>query len=269
MGETRLDGPTKIINGDFETATTSSWDISVSAGAVATIDVSTIDPFKNSFDMEIDITDVGSSTIFQIRTAQSSLSIVQSESYSIIFGVKATDARSIIVSMSNQNSPFGNIGLDSQIIQLINSWQSFEAFFIANSTTLAELNFFTGVDSINVHVDDISLRLAIDVDPLYDYTFEENIQREDVRTKEGGLITYIQPGTFNRFTLPLTWVTSRDRSFVNSWWRTGADLRFIENTDSPGSFFDVRITGGQEPFTTFVRPYYQQFYAGEIILETI
>jgi len=270
MGNPRLDGPNKVTNGTFETATTSSWNIVDQAGAVATIDVSTANPLKGSYNLEVDITDVGSGAIDDIHVYQADRTLVISESYSFIFGGRSTAVRSMAVSVILQNSPFTGLDLSTESVTLTTSWQFFEFKFIANTTTNeARLDFQTGVSSDNVHLDDVSLRLALDVKPTYDYRFEENMQRQDIRTKEGGLISYIQGGEFTKFTLPLTWVTSRDRSFVNSWWKSGSDLRFIENTDSPSSFNNVRITGGAEPFSTFVRPYFQQFYAGQVIVETI
>lgn len=110
----------------------------------------------------------------------------------------------------------------------------------------------------------------ITVTPDYDYQFAETqVARADIRTRNGTLYSFIESGEFTKFSLPISWVSSFDRSLVNSWWKTGTDLRLVENSDSPSSFFNVRVVGNEEPFQTFVRPYFQQFYEGEIELETI
>jgi hypothetical protein len=35
------------------------------------------------------------------------------------------------------------------------------------------------------------------------------------------------------------------------------------------AYYDVRIVGMQEPFQSFIKPYFQTYYEGEVILETI
>lgn len=103
------------------------------------------------------------------------------------------------------------------------------------------------------------------------YGFEQSevLDRQDIRTKAGGLFTFIESGTFSRFKLPMSWVSSLDRSLVNSWWKTATDLTFLLDSDFPSSSFTVRITKNEEPFQSFVQPYFQQFYEGELVLETI
>lgn len=104
-----------------------------------------------------------------------------------------------------------------------------------------------------------------------DYTFSNalNIQREDVRTKYGSLYTYIQQGTHRIIRIPETWVSSMNKNLVNSWWQTGTNLRFIEDNSNPSSYYTVRIMGIEEAYQTYVKPYFQQFNSGELILETI
>lgn len=103
----------------------------------------------------------------------------------------------------------------------------------------------------------------------YRYEFAETLDRKDIRTKQGQLYTYIGQGNWRRFRLPMSWVSSSDRSLINSWWKTGTDLLFFEDSDQTSVFFDVRIVGVQEPFQSFVKPYFQTYYQGEVILETI
>lgn len=103
----------------------------------------------------------------------------------------------------------------------------------------------------------------------YGFTQTEVLDRQDIRTKSGGLFTFIETGTFHQFKLPMSWVNSLDRSLVNSWWKTATDLTFLLDSDFPSSLFTVRIMKKEEPFQTFVQPYFQTFYEGELVLETI
>lgn len=100
------------------------------------------------------------------------------------------------------------------------------------------------------------------------------VNRQDHRTKEGTLYTYIETGTFRRFALPWSFVNSSERSLVNSWWVSGQDLRFILDSSFSSSFYTVRIMEVEEPFQAFVKPYgigdsaSQPLWDGEIVLET-
>ena len=104
----------------------------------------------------------------------------------------------------------------------------------------------------------------------YGYTFNRILDKKDIRTKGGSLFTYITPASgYRSFSIPMTLVASSDVSIVNSFFETGADLRFIEDDTFPNSFYSVRITGVQEPFNKFVQPYFRQFYSGTLTFETI
>lgn len=109
----------------------------------------------------------------------------------------------------------------------------------------------------------------ITISPTYQFDQAKNKDNQDVRTKAGALYSYRGAGEFTKYTIPITWVTSSDRSLVNSWWETATDLRLLLDSDFPSSFQTVRITGKKEPFTKFVRPYFQVHYRGKMIVETI
>lgn len=114
--------------------------------------------------------------------------------------------------------------------------------------------------------------------PIYpDFDFEQILNlrsRQDLRTKEGTLYTYIEPGRFTEFSLPWSWVSSSDRSLVNSWFSAGVALQLVLNSQFPSSFHDVRIVGAEEPLQSFKEPYgpgdssVDVFYEGRIALET-
>ena len=115
-----------------------------------------------------------------------------------------------------------------------------------------------------------SAYLTIGESATYGYTFERTFDKKDIRTKGGKLFTYITPASsFRRFKIPMTFVASSDVSIINSYFSTGTNLRYIEDDTFPNSFYEVRIVGVTEPFTQFIKTYFRQHYAGEVIIETI
>ena len=103
----------------------------------------------------------------------------------------------------------------------------------------------------------------------YGYRFGAQLDKKDIRTKGGKLFTYITPAsTFRRFKIPMTYVESSDVSLINSYFTTATNLRYIEDDTFPNSFYNVRIVGVAELFTSFQKPYFRQKYAGEITIET-
>jgi len=109
----------------------------------------------------------------------------------------------------------------------------------------------------------------IDIFPGWGTTQEKTwINIHHQRRRNGSLKSYQEPGEFEKFEMPMSWVSSGDRALVNSWAQNIMDLRLIPDSDSPSSYYDVRITNTQEPLTSAVKPY-ENFYQGEIVFETI
>ena len=103
----------------------------------------------------------------------------------------------------------------------------------------------------------------------YGYSFTENLDKVDIRTKGGTLFSYVTPAsTSQSFKIPLSFVNSSDRSQINSWFVTATDLRYIEDDDFPNSYYSVRIVGNTNPFNKFLQPFFRQYYEGEIVIET-
>ena len=103
----------------------------------------------------------------------------------------------------------------------------------------------------------------------YGYTFTQELDKVDIRTKGGTLFSYITPAsTYQTFKIPMNFVNSSDRSQINSWFTTATDLRYIEDDDFPNSYYMVRITGKRDPFIKFPIPFFRQYYEGEIVIET-
>jgi hypothetical protein len=120
----------------------------------------------------------------------------------------------------------------------------------------------------DIHLQPTGTTSFIVIEPEYSSTFTKNLQREDLRGREGQLFTYIEAGTFKRFELPWSFVNSSDRSRVNGWWEAGTDLELIIDSTFPSSLYDVRIVESEEPFDSFIRPYFNVLFEGELVLET-
>lgn len=51
------------------------------------------------------------------------------------------------------------------------------------------------------------------------------------RRRDGSLKSYQEAGDFDRFSMPLSWVSSGDKALVNSWAQDITDLRLIPDSD--------------------------------------
>lgn len=107
------------------------------------------------------------------------------------------------------------------------------------------------------------------VAPTYDYTREQVLDRTDDRTRAGALYTYVVGSGYTTVKLPLEWVVPADRTLINSWWKSGSNVLFFEDSNQSSSFLTMRIVGVEEPFQTSIEPHYQAYYAGEIVMETV
>lgn len=103
----------------------------------------------------------------------------------------------------------------------------------------------------------------------YDYQYtRQAVVKSIVHGKQGTGGTTSQ-GSFHGFSFTLNKVTEDQRSLVNSWWQTSTNLRFIEDTTSPSSFYTVRIVNQESLFQKFRPPYFDTYFTGEVLLETI
>ena len=109
----------------------------------------------------------------------------------------------------------------------------------------------------------------ITLHPTWDYESAKHIDKIDVRVTQGPLYTYIGQGSFRRIVAPESYVSSLNRTLVNSWWETGTQLRFIEDSDYASSYYSVRIIGDTEPYPSYAEHYYLQYWRGELVLETV
>lgn len=146
--------PMSLSNGDFETGGSSPWQTSIQAPASGSIAISSDSPYEGNYKALATIDNPGSTSAgFQFY--HGSLSVVTSETYQVRFAGMAVSSRTIDVKLIKHVTPFTNYGLE-ETITLINSWQVFELEFTANATADdARINFYLGIDTANVSLDNI------------------------------------------------------------------------------------------------------------------
>ena len=267
----RLYGPNMLYNGDLERGSTSSWGMfyNTASGALGALSVSTAAPYRGAYEMYIDVKSFGAGT-GDVQVYQQNIAVMKSVRTSLMFAGRAEVDRWLRVNYLLGQNPWSLYFYDYSA--LTTSYQMFEHTFTVDSdVNSGSIRFYCGSGGVtpeDSYLDDINLRAYIDLPAQYDYRAGEVLDRRDARALHGALTTYIEPTGFRRFTIPLTHVTSLERSLINSWWSSGSELRFVEDNTYPFSFTAVRLVGDNTPVTKVVQPYADQ-YSGEIVLETV
>jgi len=148
-----------IINGDFETGSTSPWSFIVQGTAAATFTASTSTPYSGTYKGLVAITAIGSIT--DIQLFQGPISIVKDRIYKASIVAKAAAARTINVNLFKNASPWTAYSSEGvQTLSLTTAWKVFELTFTANITASdARLRFDLGDDINDVSFDNIEFFL--------------------------------------------------------------------------------------------------------------
>ena len=96
---------------------------------------------------------------------------------------------------------------------------------------------------------------SVTVYPEWDYEDRLAKMQEVDRGLTGQLFIY-QFGSYRDFKIPVTYVTSADKTRIESWWMAGTSLYWMNSGGTPVS---VRITNDVTPFTKRVKPYIDRF----------
>lgn len=273
MGQPRLYGPEILHNGDLELGSVSSWYTSAASGASATLTANSVDYYSGSYSMLTTISSIGSGAWNVITTRQDlypAKRLGQGFQYQLSFAAWAGTFTVKSFQVRIDTASGTSAGL--QALTSVGSTSGFEyKSYIFTTSYDAQIIRFADLaqDYVDISFDAVSLRACPSFRPGYDYERKQTVQRRDLRARAGTLHTYVEPNAYTRFIVPLQWVSAVDRSLVNSWWESGTTLRWVENDDYPGSYYDVRITGTEEPFTGFHAPYGLTQQMGELVLETI
>ena len=266
----RLYGPNILGNGGAERGSTSSWGLyyNTASAALAALSVNTTAVYSGSYDFYVDVKSAGTG-VDAIQMYQQNVRVPAGGKMSLQFAGRGEDIRNVRVNYMLGMDPYTLYFWGACSLTAV--YQLFEkTFTIATQVDSGSVRFYCGSWSVlqDLWLDEIGLRNYVELPTTYEYSAAENLTRKDVRTKAGNLYSYIEPVSFRRFTLPLVHVNNADRSLINSWWATGSELRFVEDSTYPFSFSNVRIVGEREPLTKFMRPYNNE-YEGELVLETV
>ena len=104
--------------------------------------------------------------------------------------------------------------------------------------------------------------------PEWNFSEEIIVNRTQNRTIAGALNTYQLEGDFFRHSLPLTFVTSSDKSYLSYLWTEQTDIVFTINLSSNPESLVCRITNTIEPFSQRERFQFDRF-RGNIVLNSI
>lgn len=262
----RLYGPNVLTNGGFELGSTSGWAYWNSGAANGTAGVNSSNPYAGLYDAVINVVSAGPANS-DISFQQSPVVFRTGETYAVRFASKISSARALDCTLQNTDGS----SLASAVYSAAPSYSLFENLYsMPVDTSSGRVVFHCGSgEAFTLNLDNIELRGYTQLAPEWDYERLTTRNRTDDRTRAGALYTTLNPGGFTRFRLPLSWVSSLDRSIVTSWWKSGAELLYVENDNFPFSYHSVRIMGVEEPFQSSMDTYYQTYYSGEIILETV
>lgn len=264
----------QMINGGFETGSlgglwvvpaTSSGNVILAIGTTA----NSITPFQGSYRTLVDLVSGGSQVTDTIIHYLGSMTALNSGTqFSIALAAVATNVKTIACLIYDDIS---DVLPQTQVGIFNTSWVSYCVNIVSIKTPVAApiLRFYVGGNNEDLWIDSFMLGRSISLKPSYKYDFVKTLNRADLRTRVGALYTYIDEGEFIKFKLPLSWVNSSDRTTITDWWKAGSDLKFIEDSSFPHSFHNVRIVGVDEPFQTYVKPYFRTYFEGALKLETI
>lgn len=98
-----------------------------------------------------------------------------------------------------------------------------------------------------------------------DWDSESYTQKNEwaARSQVGRRLVY-RHGSFQRIDLPVQFVSSADRSIIESWWLSDADIFLHE--ESTSGVYSVHMVNDSHPIPTVQHPYTTQF-SGTIALE--
>jgi len=106
----------------------------------------------------------------------------------------------------------------------------------------------------------------ITVYPEWDYGFQTNQTRSDMRTPAGKLYQY-NFGSYQTFDLDLKYVPSSEAVVVNSWFDSNTKLLFFVTSGTATEVHSVVMMNDESPFNQFEEPN-ESLWKGSIELGT-
>lgn len=122
---------------------------------------------------------------------------------------------------------------------------------------------------MDVHLlSSIDATTHVQIDPLFSFRDSRNINETVIRTQEGELKSIVWDG-YNRYNLPLTYVSSNIMSYINNLWVNNTDVYLIFNFNT-ASEENIRcgIINTTKPLPQKNRPY-NDLWQGNLILQAL
>ncbi len=105
---------------------------------------------------------------------------------------------------------------------------------------------------------------GVTINPDYGYKLEDSKIENEHRVRTGARYVY-KWGSFNKWSIPVSYVNSSFMAIVNSYWQSNTALLF--KSESAAAVYSVQVTNDKLPIAEFIKPY-DTLYKGVIELET-
>lgn len=275
MGLLRCVEPDEVVDGGISSrasvGSAGNWGMWTSSNQA--VIGTNVNPYDGPLAIRSDIRSVDNN-IGNVQIIQNGFNLRAGYEYTLQFATVCKSARTVLASFADAVGAHTDYFITS--VAATTAWALYSSTFV---TTVALSGLYlmfqvgsTTIQNNETKLDAISLipmSPQVTFLPTYGYKRAKNIQRSDHRTIGGGLYTYIEKGNFTQFKVPMTFVNSEQYGLINSWWRSGATLRWAEDDAYPDSYHTVKIVSKEDPFQTFQAPHFQVYYEGEIVMETI
>lgn len=104
--------------------------------------------------------------------------------------------------------------------------------------------------------------------PTYGFTEEIIVNRKINRSISGGYNSYQLQGDFFRYSLPMTYVSSEERSYITEWWADQREMVLTINLSSNPESLICRISNDVQPFAQN-EPFQYDKFAGNLVLRSV
>jgi len=270
MGNVLLLGPEVLENWSFEIGSMGAW-FDMDSPAIASLYVTDDFPYHGEYQCWFE---TYSSASLEYKLGQQGFTIPSSgEGYMLTAAISPDDGEDMRVALLSYNEAT-NWGLDDTFTPVTTgtpNWHLYSWKFAVTGQGSGSLIFYPGsYYQYTTLFDAISLRRYAQLNPSYAMrTSDVVMNRHWRRSFDGYLYEVNAPGQTTRWEVPVTWVSSSDRAAINSWWMTGANLRFLLDDSYPASYHNVRLVGETWPLPRYQYAHHGEYFEGKLILEKL
>jgi hypothetical protein len=259
-------------NMNFETGNTTGWAINAQSGANAALSATTPGN-QGTWTGQVLINSMGTNDIDVTLISTPGFAALQNHFYWIAFDGIVTDPASGFKQVTPRVSLVGcaasSLGIiPSSTKTLTAAWQRFNCLVKTDTTTNAQLYFTMGTSGTTVQIDDVFIQEVFEIFPERDFVFPIERQRSNIRTKSQ-LYTWDFGIKTKRYQIREEWVNSYTASHIQSFWQTDATIRIIEDSDTPGTFQQVKIAQSQRPSNMYQQQLFEEYLRTGLNLESI